>query len=63
MKIVVVIPTYNEKENIKKLIPVLGDIFSKSKYDFHVLIVDGNSPDKTADEALDLKKKYKYYLI
>jgi dolichol-phosphate mannosyltransferase len=39
----VIIPTYNEKENIEKLI---RKIFSLEK-DFHILVVDDGSPDGT----------------
>ena len=39
----VIIPTYNEKENIEKLIRT---IFSLNKL-FHILIVDDGSPDGT----------------
>lgn len=45
MKKIVVIPTYNEKENIEKII---RKVFSLQD-DFHVLVVDDNSPDGTAD--------------
>ena len=49
MKVVVVIPTYNEAENIKKLIPAVLDAFTKiPRYECHILVVDGNSPDGTA---------------
>lgn len=41
----VIIPTYNEKENIEKMI---RKVFSLSKV-FHLLIVDDGSPDGTAD--------------
>jgi dolichol-phosphate mannosyltransferase len=44
MKTVVVIPTYNEKENISAL---FDEIF-KNMPDIHILIVDDNSPDGTA---------------
>ena len=40
----VIIPTYNEKENIERIIRV---VFSLDK-NFHVLIVEDNSPDGTA---------------
>ena len=40
----VIIPTYNEKENIEAIIRAT---FSQKK-DFHVLIVDDNSPDGTS---------------
>lgn len=42
---IVIIPTYNEKENIKAIVEA---VFALTK-DFHVLIVDDNSPDGTAD--------------
>lgn len=41
---VVIIPTYNEKENIEKIIRVILG----SEGDFDVLIIDDNSPDGTA---------------
>jgi dolichol-phosphate mannosyltransferase len=41
---IVIIPTYNEKENIEKLV---RKIFSLST-PFHILIIDDNSPDGTA---------------
>jgi dolichol-phosphate mannosyltransferase len=40
----VIIPTYNEKENIEKII---RKVFSLEK-EFHILIVEDNSPDGTA---------------
>lgn len=43
-KALVVVPTYNEIENIERL---LRRIFSLQR-DFHVLVVDDNSPDGTA---------------
>lgn len=49
MKVVVVIPTYNEAENIKKLIPAVLGAFDKiPRHECHILVVDGNSPDGTA---------------
>lgn len=41
---IVIIPTYNERENIEKII---SKVFSLSK-DFNILIVEDNSPDGTA---------------
>src|SRR5688572_30066508 len=57
---IIIVPTYNERENIAKLVPVLDEVFSKIKHwDLHILIVDDSSPDGTADEVRQLKKKYK----
>jgi dolichol-phosphate mannosyltransferase len=49
----VIIPTYNEKENIEKIIRA---VFSLPKA-FHVLIVEDNSPDGTADIVKRLMKE------
>lgn len=50
----VIIPTYNEKENLEKMI---RKVFSLDK-EFHVLIVDDNSPDGTAQIVKDLQKEF-----
>lgn len=55
MKTYVVIPTYNEKENIEEL---LGRVFSLSVEDLHVLVVDDNSPDGTGALVEGLKERY-----
>jgi dolichol-phosphate mannosyltransferase len=58
-KALIVIPTYNEKENIKILIPKLQEVIEKiEKWEVEILIVDDNSPDGTYEEALTLQKKY-----
>jgi dolichol-phosphate mannosyltransferase len=50
----VIIPTYNEKDNISRMIDV---VFSLSE-PFHILIVDDNSPDGTANIVKELQNKY-----
>ncbi len=61
MKAVVIIPTYNEKGNIERIIEVLEEeVFPKIKnYDMAVLVADDSSPDGTSDIVKDLMKKYK----
>jgi len=49
----VVVPTYNEKDNIERLIKMVLDL----KKDLHVLIVDDNSPDGTGEIADRLAKE------
>ncbi len=53
-KDVVIIPTYNEKENITAII---NAVFSQ-QHDFHILIIDDGSPDGTANIVKDLMTKY-----
>ncbi len=55
----VVIPTYNEIENIERL---LRNIFSLQR-DFHVLVVDDGSPDKTGDAVNRLSLEFKNQLF
>jgi dolichol-phosphate mannosyltransferase len=50
----IIIPTYNEKENIEKII---CKVFSLEK-DFHILIVDDGSPDGTANIVKNLQKEF-----
>ncbi|MEQ8908345.1 MAG: polyprenol monophosphomannose synthase [Vicingaceae bacterium] len=53
-KKLVIIPTYNELENIQKIIE---KVFSLSE-DFHLLIVDDGSPDGTAEIVKSLQPKH-----
>lgn len=58
---VVVIPTYNEAKNIGRMIEYLNTKtfpYLTGKWDMKVLIVDGNSPDGTANIVKKLSKKY-----
>ena len=51
---IVIIPTYNEIENIEN---ILRATFSLDK-EFHVLVVDDNSPDLTALKVKELQKEF-----
>jgi len=50
----VIIPTYNEKENVVKM---LETVMALEPF-FHVLVVDDGSPDGTADLAKSVAKKF-----
>ena len=61
MKIVIVIPTYNEAENIGRLIEALSEEFkADTTNEYHILVVEGNSPDKTADVVKEKAQKYNF---
>ncbi len=61
MKSIVVIPTYNEADNIEKLIQ---QIFSLNLPGLEILIVDDNSPDGTSEIINKLQiTNYKLHLI
>ena len=56
MKTFVMIPTYNEKENIRNLIAKVLNLKIK---DLHIVVVDDNSPDGTAGIVKNISKKNK----
>ncbi len=59
MNIIVVIPTYNEAENIGRLIDALANIFQQDQANaYRVLVVEGNSPDGTAKVVKEKSEKY-----
>ena len=51
---IVIIPTYNEIENIESIIRA---VLSQHK-PFHVLVIDDNSPDHTADKVVMLQEEF-----
>ena len=51
---IVIIPTYNEIENIEGII---RSVLSQHK-PFHVLVIDDNSPDHTADKVIMLQSEF-----
>ncbi|MDD4746535.1 MAG: polyprenol monophosphomannose synthase [Salinivirgaceae bacterium] len=53
-KSIVIIPTYNEKENIRAIIEAVMGLDKG----FHVLVVEDNSPDGTAAIVKELMEKY-----
>ena len=53
-KNLVIIPTYNEIENIEKMVRTVFDL----PREFELLIVDDGSPDGTADKVKELQKEF-----
>ena len=54
MKTYIIIPTYNERENISRLI---NEILKLKIKDLHIIVVDDNSPDKTGEAVKEMEKK------
>ncbi len=51
----VIVPTYNESENIKRVIEKVFNLYPSG---LDVLVIDDNSPDGTAGIVMDLQKSY-----
>ncbi|MBI4151165.1 polyprenol monophosphomannose synthase [Candidatus Woesearchaeota archaeon] len=56
MRACVVMPTYNERENVRSLLPTL--LRTNIPGELHVLVVDDASPDGTAKEVKQLQKTF-----
>jgi len=54
----IVIPTFNEVQNLHKIIETIFNVFRKNNLKVEVLIVDDNSPDRTWHVAEKLKDNY-----
>lgn len=58
-KILIIIPTYNERENIEVLIPKVRDFVPDS----HILVVDDSSPDGTSAYVKELSTRLKNIFV
>lgn len=59
MEKIVIIPTYNEKENIALILKAIFDL----RQGYHVLVIDDGSPDGTADIVRKVQIKYQSELF
>lgn len=58
MEKLVIIPTYNEKENISNIIKAIFGLHEQ----FHILVIDDGSPDGTAAIVKELQQEYPHSL-
>jgi dolichol-phosphate mannosyltransferase len=49
--ITVILPTFNETENITRIVPAISRVFQEGDLKGEIIVVDDNSPDGTADTA------------
>lgn len=52
----VILPTYNERENLPLIVYMLYETFTLNGLNFEIVVVDDNSPDGTAEEFKKLQK-------
>lgn len=52
------IPTYNERENISLLIFLIDKLLSQNKIDYEIIIVEDNSPDGTLESVKEMQKLF-----
>ncbi|AEC51491.1 dolichol-phosphate mannosyltransferase [Pyrococcus sp. NA2] len=61
MKISIIVPTYNERDNLEELFSRINA--SLKGYDYEIIVVDDDSPDRTWEKALELSKLYPVRVI
>lgn len=54
MKISIIIPAYDEEENVKKIYSEIGNILADSDYSYEIIFVNDGSLDNTEREILEL---------
>ena len=54
----IILPTYNEAENIKLIVPKISKVLNDEGIKGKIIVVDDNSPDGTASIALELAERY-----
>ncbi len=59
----IVIPTYNERENVTRLIRILHKVMTERGIPYEVVVVDDSSPDGTADAVRALSQTYNVRLV
>jgi dolichol-phosphate mannosyltransferase len=59
----VVIPTFNERENLKILIPQIQRVFEENRFQGEIVVVDDNSTDGSQEVLADLAKKHENLVV
>ena len=57
-KFSVLLPTYNERDNLPLIVWLLVKYFTEGEFDFEIIVIDDGSPDGTLDVAKQLEKIY-----
>ena len=65
-KLSIILPTYNEKENVHRIYKVIKEVITPLKLDYEIIYVDDNSPDGTINSVKQLRESdsnVKYILM
>lgn len=54
----IILPTFNERENIEAIVTALRKVAEGIKHEMHILVVDDTSPDGTADAVRAMQKGF-----
>jgi len=62
-KVSIVIPTYNERDNLEELFERISRAMDGEGYEFEIIVVDDDSPDETWKKAMELAGRYPVKVI
>ena len=54
----IILPTYNERENLPIIYYLIDKVFNEAKLKYEVVVVDDSSPDNTLEIAQAIQKSY-----
>jgi dolichol-phosphate mannosyltransferase len=63
VRVVVCLPTYNERENIEPMVRALDGVFDRHDLDARVLVIDDSSPDSTGEIADRLAGEFPFLSV
>jgi dolichol-phosphate mannosyltransferase len=63
VRVVVCLPTYNERDNLEPMVRTLDDVFRRHDLDARVLVIDDSSPDGTGEVADRLTCEFRFLSV
>jgi dolichol-phosphate mannosyltransferase len=63
VRVVVCLPTYNERDNLGPMVRALDDVFRRHELDARVLVIDDSSPDGTGELADRLTGEFRFLSV
>jgi dolichol-phosphate mannosyltransferase len=63
VRVVVCLPTYNERDNLGPMVRALDDVVRRHELDARVLVIDDSSPDGTGELADRLTGKFRFLSV
>ena len=63
MRVVVCLPTYNERDNLGPMVRALDDVVRRHELDARVLVIDDSSPDGTGELADRLTGEFRFLSV
>jgi dolichol-phosphate mannosyltransferase len=63
VRVVVCLPTYNERENLEPMVQALDEVVREHELDVRILVIDDSSPDGTGELADRLTGRFRFLSV